>query len=148
MTLNVGKELAALERMSVGELRERYADLFAETTTARNRKWLIKRILWRMQSLDQGGLSDRARERANELAHPGSHSVLAAHDPRPRRDQRNRRPPDRHRARLAQTTPPVGQTARRTTFGNRSFDVSCVRVPNRTRLLTSKGFLIRERESS
>ena len=60
MTLNVGKELAALERMSVGELRARYAELFAETTAARNRKWLIKRILWRMQSVEQGGLSDRA----------------------------------------------------------------------------------------
>jgi len=45
MTLNVGKELAALERMSVGELRKRYAELFNETTAARNRKWLIKRII-------------------------------------------------------------------------------------------------------
>ncbi len=68
MTLNVGNEMSALEQISVGELRERYAELFDETTSARNRKWLIKRIIWRMQSLEQGGLSDRARERARELA--------------------------------------------------------------------------------
>ncbi len=45
MTLNVGKELAALERMSVGELRRRYAELSNETTAARSRKWLIERII-------------------------------------------------------------------------------------------------------
>jgi hypothetical protein len=55
ITLNVGKELAALERISVGELRKRYAELFNDTTAARNRKWLVKRIIWRMQSLEQGG---------------------------------------------------------------------------------------------
>jgi len=68
MPLNVGKELAALERMTVGELRERYSELFRETTRARNRRWLIKRIIWRMQSREQGGLSERARLRATELA--------------------------------------------------------------------------------
>lgn len=68
MSLNVGKELAALERMTVGELRERYGELFRETTRARNRRWLIKRIIWRMQSREQGGLSERARLRATELA--------------------------------------------------------------------------------
>jgi len=86
MTLNIGKELAALERMSVGELRKRYVDLFAETTAARNRKWLIKRILWRMQSLEQGGLSDRARERAKELAQRSDLRVTAPKDLQPVRE--------------------------------------------------------------
>ena len=80
MTLNVGKELSALEQMSVGELRERYAELFDETTAARNRKWLIKRIIWRMQSLEQGGLSDRARKRARELAKRSDLRVTAPRD--------------------------------------------------------------------
>lgn len=68
MPLNVVKELAALQKLSVGDLRERYAGLFQETTQARNRPWLIKRIIWRMQSLEQGGLSERALLRAKELA--------------------------------------------------------------------------------
>jgi hypothetical protein len=71
MVLNVGKEIAALERMTVSELRERYEELFNETTQARNRIWLIRRIIWRMQSLQQGGLSERAIRQANELANCG-----------------------------------------------------------------------------
>lgn len=35
MTVNVGKELAALRRMSVDDLRSRYAEVFGETTNAR-----------------------------------------------------------------------------------------------------------------
>lgn len=68
MPLNVTKELATLQTLSVGDLRERYTELFHETTQARNRPWLIKRIIWRMQSLEQGGLSERAMLRAKELA--------------------------------------------------------------------------------
>ena len=68
MPLNVAKELATLQKLSVGDLRECYAQLFQETTQARNRPWLIKRIIWRMQSIEQGGLSERALQRAKELA--------------------------------------------------------------------------------
>ncbi len=68
MPLNVVKELATLQKLSVGDLRERYTQLFQETTQARNRPWLLKRIIWRMQSLEQGGLSERALQRAKELA--------------------------------------------------------------------------------
>jgi hypothetical protein len=68
MTLNFGKELAALQRLKVKELRERYAEVFGESTNANNRDWLIKRIAWRLQALTEGGLSERARRRAAELA--------------------------------------------------------------------------------
>jgi hypothetical protein len=68
MNLNVGKELAALQRLSVKDLRDRYAEAFGEGTNANNRAWLIKRIAWRMQALAEGDLSERARRRAAELA--------------------------------------------------------------------------------
>lgn len=68
MTVNVGKELAALRRMSVDELRSRYAEVFGETTNGRHKEWLIKQIIYRMQVLAEGDLSDRARRRAAELA--------------------------------------------------------------------------------
>ena len=32
MKLNVGKEIATVQRMTVGQLRDRYADLFGEET--------------------------------------------------------------------------------------------------------------------
>lgn len=68
MSLNVGKELAALRRMTTGELRARYAEVFGETTNAHHKEWMVKRIIWRLQSLEQGDLSERARQRATELA--------------------------------------------------------------------------------
>ncbi len=61
MELIVGKEIAALKRMTVGELRERYAEVFGEETLARNKQWLVIRIIWRNQSLTEGSLSERAR---------------------------------------------------------------------------------------
>ena len=61
MDLNVGKEVAALQRMTVKELRARYAEVFGEETLAQNRIWLVKRIAWRLQALAEGDLSQRAR---------------------------------------------------------------------------------------
>lgn len=66
--MNVGKELAALRRMSASELRSRYAQVFGETTNTHHKDWLIKRIVYRMQALAEGDLSERARQRAAELA--------------------------------------------------------------------------------
>jgi hypothetical protein len=66
--LNIVNEVAALERLSVGQLRQRFAELFGEATHASNRIWLVKRIIWRLQALAEGDLSERARRRAAELA--------------------------------------------------------------------------------
>jgi len=68
MNLNIGKQLAALRRMTVGELRSRYAEVFGETTNGRHKEWLIKRIIYGMQVQAEGDLSQRARLRAAELA--------------------------------------------------------------------------------
>jgi hypothetical protein len=66
--LNIVNEVATLQRLSVGQLRQRFAELFGETTQASNRTWLTKRIAWRIQALAEGDLSERARRRAAELA--------------------------------------------------------------------------------
>ena len=68
MELNVVNEVAALQRLSIAQLRQRFADVFGEATKAGNRTWLVKRIVWRMQALAEGDLSERARRRAEELA--------------------------------------------------------------------------------
>jgi hypothetical protein len=68
MSLNIARELAALQRLTVPQLRARYAEVFSETTNANNRTWLVKKIAWRLQALAEGGLSERARQRAAELA--------------------------------------------------------------------------------
>jgi hypothetical protein len=68
MQINIAREVAALGRMTTRELRARYADVFGETTPASNKAWLIKRIAWRLQAQAEGDLSERARQRAAELA--------------------------------------------------------------------------------
>ena len=68
MEVNIVNEVAALQRLSVSQLRQRFAELFGEATKASNRTWLVKRIVWRMQALAEGDLSERARRRAAELA--------------------------------------------------------------------------------
>jgi hypothetical protein len=66
--LNIVSEMATLQRLSVGQLRQRFTELFGEATAASNKTWLTKRILWRLQALAEGDLSERARRRAAELA--------------------------------------------------------------------------------
>lgn len=68
MSINVGKEVAALQRMTVKDLRSRYAEVFGDETRTGNKAWLLKRITWRLQANAEGGLSERARRRAAELA--------------------------------------------------------------------------------
>lgn len=58
----------ALGRLTVPELKQRYAEVFGEPTRTNHKQHLIKRIVWRMQALREGGLSERARRRALELA--------------------------------------------------------------------------------
>jgi hypothetical protein len=62
------QELAALPQLSLPDLRVKFAAVYAEATrSTNNRRWLIKRIAWRLQALAEGSLSERARRRAEEL---------------------------------------------------------------------------------
>src|SRR3954467_13248462 len=58
----------ALSRMSPAQLRDKYQEVFGEPTRSGNRDFLFKRLAWRIQSLAEGTLSERARHRAAELA--------------------------------------------------------------------------------
>ncbi len=69
MALNITKEVANMERLSVGALCKRYREVFDEDTKARNKQWLIKRIAWKLQANEEGDISERARKLAMEIAH-------------------------------------------------------------------------------
>ncbi len=66
--MDLKQKLAALPYLGVTDLRGMYADVFGETTKANNRDWLSKRLAWRLQAQALGGLSERAQQRAKELA--------------------------------------------------------------------------------
>ena len=64
---SIPARIARLQEMSVGELREEWRRLYAEEPRSRHRVWLWRRLAWRIQELEYGGLSDRAKKRLEEL---------------------------------------------------------------------------------
>ena len=66
--LNLAREVAAMQRMTMTELKAKYAEAFGEETSSKNRAWLVKRLAWRLQAMAEGDLSERARQQAAELA--------------------------------------------------------------------------------
>jgi hypothetical protein len=68
MKSKVAAEVARLEKMSVNQLAKKFEEMFGEECRSRHRRYLIRRIAWRLQANAEGGLSDRARQRAEELA--------------------------------------------------------------------------------
>jgi hypothetical protein len=62
MALNVTREVATLQRMTVKQLRQRYCEVFGEDTNGHNKAWLVKRIAWRLQVKAEGGLDGPNRD--------------------------------------------------------------------------------------
>jgi len=84
MAINVGKHIAALKRMTVTELRAKHMEVFGEPTRSGHKDYLVKRIAWRIQANAEGGLTERARRRAEELANDAD---LRTHAPRQQLDE-------------------------------------------------------------
>ena len=68
MAETIVAQIGKLKTLTVAQLREVYQEKFGQTSTSRNKQWLFKRIAWRIQELAEGGLSERAKKRAAELA--------------------------------------------------------------------------------
>jgi len=65
---SIAAQVVALSQLNVAELRERWREVFGETTTQRHRQYLIKRIAWEIQRRDSGQeLSPEALKRLDEL---------------------------------------------------------------------------------
>ena len=85
MHVNVAKELAVLEAMTVAKLRARYAQVFGEQTRVGSKTLLVKRIIWGLQASAEGDLSERARKRAAELAQDTDLRLLPPRQKQPAR---------------------------------------------------------------
>lgn len=84
MKTTVANEVARLEKMSVNQLAKRFEEVFGEQSRSRHKRYLIRRIAWRLQADAEGGLTDRARQRAEELANDAEIRVT------PPREKKNR----------------------------------------------------------
>jgi hypothetical protein len=61
-------EIESLRHMTVGQLKEKYSEVFGEDSRSNHKQFLFRRIAWRIQANAMGGLSERARQRALEIA--------------------------------------------------------------------------------
>jgi Protein of unknown function (DUF2924) len=80
MDTAVLREIESLRRASMADLRKRYQEVFHEETRCRHREHLFRRIAWRLQALAEGDLSQRARERAQQIAQDGDLRINAPRD--------------------------------------------------------------------
>jgi len=62
------EQIEGLRHMTVGQLKDRYREVFGEDSRSNHKQFLFRRIAWRIQANVEGGLSERARRRALEIA--------------------------------------------------------------------------------
>ena len=67
-TNSVVRQIDELNRMPMNALRKKWSDLFGTDSGRLGRKYLIRRLAYRIQELVHGGLSRDARTRLKELA--------------------------------------------------------------------------------
>jgi hypothetical protein len=73
-------EIEGLRRASLADLREKFREVFREEARSRHREHLFRRIAWRLQALAEGDLSERARERAQQIAQDANLRKVAPRD--------------------------------------------------------------------
>jgi hypothetical protein len=73
-------EIEALRHMTVGQLKCKYRELFGEASRSNHTQFLFRRIAWRIQANALGGLSERARRRALEIADDADLRIRAPKD--------------------------------------------------------------------
>lgn len=105
-------QIAELRKLTVGGLRKKYLDVFGEESRSSNKPYLFKRIAYRIQEKQHGGLTDRARRRAERL------SGQAPIRRRPRLKSEPAKPVRKRDPRL-----PAPGTVLRRTFGKKEYTV-------------------------
>lgn len=61
------ERIIVLKAIPLSELQRKYEELFGEKASSDNRAYLCRRIAYRMQELECGALSEKARNRLAEL---------------------------------------------------------------------------------
>ena len=68
MKPSVSAEIARLDQLTISQLAQRYEEVTGEPCRSRHKQYLVRRVAWMLQANAEGGLSERARRRAEELA--------------------------------------------------------------------------------
>ncbi len=68
MAENITHQIMFLKDRTVEELRSKYEEMFnGEKTTSNNKVFLWRKIAWRLQEIEYGGLSNETKNRINTL---------------------------------------------------------------------------------
>ena len=73
----IREQIEGLRHMTVGQLKDKYREAFGETSRSGHKQFLFRRIAWRLQANAWGGLSERARRRALEIANDADLRIRA-----------------------------------------------------------------------
>ena len=68
MDSTLRKNIDSLRRLTLQQLQQKHREMFQEHSGSSHRIHLMRKIAWRLQAQAQGDLSQRARERAAQLA--------------------------------------------------------------------------------
>ena len=68
MDITLRREIEELRGARIAQIRARYREVFEEEPRSRHREQLLRRLVWRLQAVAEGGLSEAARQRAYEIA--------------------------------------------------------------------------------
>jgi hypothetical protein len=85
----IRKDLAALQKMTPKQLRQRYRELYGDEARSGNRLWLLRRCAWRVQALAEGDMTERVkrvRDRALAIANDADVRVIPPRSPVPETD--------------------------------------------------------------
>ena len=90
-------KVAKLSDLTIGQLAAKYEKLFGEKCRSRNRRYVHRRIAWKLQADDEGGLSEQAILRATVVA---GESLIRLTPPKSRRSKKESKVPEKWDPRL------------------------------------------------
>src|SRR5438105_7941947 len=73
----IREEIESLRSLTTAQPKEKYRDAFGEQSRSNHKQFLFRRIAWRIQANAWGGLSERARRRALEIANDADLRIRA-----------------------------------------------------------------------
>jgi hypothetical protein len=68
MNAELNQHIDQLRHLTMAQLKLKYRELFGQASHSNHKDYLFRRVAWRVQALAEGGLSERARRYAQELA--------------------------------------------------------------------------------
>ena len=68
MDAELNQHIDQLRQMTTAQLQLKYRELFGQASHSNHKDYLFRRVAWRMQAVAEGGLSERARQYAREIA--------------------------------------------------------------------------------